>query len=122
MKPRHLGFAVIVVLQACTTAPTSEVSAVRTVETTAEGECQIRAFRWTDEEGNVFYRVSPQGEGSAEQLDAERLANQLQLCCDQQLLASNLCSDEDSANSACREELSQAQRCVIGLYILNQQH
>jgi hypothetical protein len=122
MKPRQLGFAIIVVLQACSTAPTSEVSAVKTVETTAEGECQIGAYRWTDEEGNLFYGVSPQSEGSAEQIDAERLANQLQLCCDGQLIASNRCSDEDSANGACREELSLAQRCVIGLYILNPQH
>ena len=67
MKTRYFGFAAIVLLQACSTASTSEVNVVHAVEPTAKVECKPIAsflarytqdqkiYRWEDEEGNVYY-------------------------------------------------------------------
>ena len=62
MKTRYFGFAAIVVLQACSTASTSEVNVEHAVEPTAKVECKpiasflarytqdLKIYRWEDEE------------------------------------------------------------------------
>ena len=51
MKTWFFGFAAIVVLQACSNAPTSEVNEVQNFG----GVCETKVYKWTDEEGTVHY-------------------------------------------------------------------
>jgi hypothetical protein len=55
MKIRYFAIAVLVALQACSTAPTFEENSVQTVEATAAVACKPTIYSWTDENGTVSY-------------------------------------------------------------------
>ena len=108
---------------------------------------ETRLYKWTDEDGNVFYsdKVPPEyaerpkavlndqgvavdnleGKKTAEQLEAERLENErrvaqeLQLRADQALLATYLSVEEILMHRDRRVELFQAQSRVTELYLSN---
>ena len=113
------------------------------------GAQQGKVYKWTDDEGNVFYGDSIpakyaerpkevlndhgvtvdnlEGKKTAEQLEAERIANEarvakeLQRRADQALLATYLSVEEILMHRDRRVELFQAQSKVTELYLRNLQ-
>jgi len=108
---------------------------------------ETRVYKWTDEEGNVFYGDSVpaeyaerpkavlndqgvavenlEGKKTAEQIEAERIENErrmkleLQRRADQALLATYLSVEEIEMHRDRRIELTQAQSRVTELYLRN---
>ena len=80
MKTPYFGFAAIAALQACSTAPASELGVVQAEEPSAAVLCLDdgrSVYKWTDEEGNVYFgdRLPP-GFVDRPKSEAERSAEQ----------------------------------------------